>query len=333
MIAAGLLLILVPSADERHAGSISEARSFTGIEKDDDWDAMLASIRKKNRMRKIAGTIFCVLALVPILIGMCIVTIPTGYTGVRSTFGQIEEKVLPNGMNFRTPFVQSIEKVNNKQQDVTLKNEIWGETREKVQVYMSDIVITYQIDPQASSWIVANVADYKQSLISAALVSSAMKNSVATLPAEKATVRSEVEPLAQVNLQKLLDEKYGENVVYIHKIAIGDMNFEDSYNTAVSERNMAELTQQKQAIENQTAIEKAEADKKVKLTEAEAKAQVLLTEAEAEKEANLLKEASLTDKIITSQLIQKWNGVLPMVTGNQDLMLDIGKLVETSASM
>ena len=44
--------------------------------------------------------------------------IPTGYTGVKTSFGQIQETTIQSGkLNFCIPFVQSIHKVNNKQQD------------------------------------------------------------------------------------------------------------------------------------------------------------------------------------------------------------------------
>lgn len=267
------------------------------------------------------------LGLIIMVLGLCIVSVPTGYTGIRSTFGQIQNEPLSNGINFRIPLVQRIEKVNNKQQDGFVRSEIWGETEEKVQVYMSNISITYQINPEASAWIVANVNDYENSLITTQLVSSALKNSVATLPAEKATIRSEVEPIAEANLQKILDDKYGEGVIDIHKIVIADMNFEDSYNQSISQRNQAELIQQRQAIENQTAIEKAEADKKVQVTAAEAKAQVMLTEAEAEKKANELREASLTGRILVSRFIERWNGELPKVQGADGMMLGIDSLL------
>lgn len=48
---------------------------------------------------------------------MSFVIIPSGYTGVKTTFGQIAEETLPNGFNWKTPFIESIEIVNNKQQD------------------------------------------------------------------------------------------------------------------------------------------------------------------------------------------------------------------------
>ena len=51
-----------------------------------------------------------------ILVASAFTIVPTGYTGVRTTFGQVSQKIVPNGFNMKIPFVQSIELVNNKQQ-------------------------------------------------------------------------------------------------------------------------------------------------------------------------------------------------------------------------
>ena len=69
------------------------------------------------------------------LLSNSLVIIPTGYTGVKTTFGQIEENTLQNGANWKIPFAQSIEKVNNKQQDIVFDDEIWGETSERTNIY------------------------------------------------------------------------------------------------------------------------------------------------------------------------------------------------------
>ena len=41
--------------------------------------------------------------------------IPTGYTGVKSTFGKISEKELTTGIHISVPFVQHIQTISNKQ--------------------------------------------------------------------------------------------------------------------------------------------------------------------------------------------------------------------------
>src|SRR5574344_168530 len=79
--------------------------------------------------------------------------IPTGYTGVRTTFGQISSQTVQNGFNWKIPFVQEISQVNNKQEDVTFGNKVWAETSERTAICYKNITVTYQINHDKSAWI------------------------------------------------------------------------------------------------------------------------------------------------------------------------------------
>lgn len=264
-------------------------------------------------------------AIVLFTLSCAVVIIPTGYTGVRTTFGQIDSVTVQNGFNWKLPYVQSVEKVNNKQQDITFKEQIWSETSERTAIYYDGVTVTYQINPEKSAWIYANVTNYKDSLVNQSIVASAIKASSKSLSDTDATNRSTIEPLAMGNLQKSLDEKYGENVVYINKVIISNADFEDSYNQTIAAKQQAQIEAEQQAIENQRAIEKAEADATVKKTTAAAEAEAKLITAEAEAEANELLEKSLTDQILREMWIEKWNGQLPQyVSGdNSSVMFGI----------
>lgn len=169
--------------------------------------------------------ILCVLVpVIACLIGSFSI-IPTGYTGVKTTFGQISENTLPAGLNFKAPFFQSIEKVNNKQQDIYFENQIWGESSERTAVYGAQITVSYQINPDKSAWIYANVADYTKNLIPNDLIASAVKSAMVQLDSAKVTQRTSIEPLARDMVTKALNEKYGENVITVLKVTINDMDF------------------------------------------------------------------------------------------------------------
>lgn len=261
-------------------------------------------------------------AIVLFTFSCAIVIIPTGYTGVRTTFGQIDSVTVQNGFNWKLPYIQSIEKVNNKQQDITFDGQIWSETSKRTAIYYDGVIITYQINPEKSAWIYANVANYKDALINQSIVASAIKASSKSLSDTDATNRSIIEPIAMENLQKSLDEKYGENVVYINKVIISNADFEDSYNQAIAAKQQAQLEAEQQAIENQRAIEKAEADATVKKTNAEAEAEAKVIAAEAEAEANELLEKSITEQILQEMWIKKWNGQLPQyVSGDSSSIM------------
>ena len=76
----------------------------------------------------------------------------------------------------------------------------------------------------------------------------------------------------------------------------------------------------KQKIENEAAIAKAEADKQVAITNAEAEAQKTSIAADAQAEANRKLAESLSDTLIDYQKIQKWDGKLPTVSGGNALV-------------
>lgn len=283
--------------------------------------------------RIVGAVILALFLLITILSSFTI--IPSGYTGVRTTFGQINSDVVPNGFAFKIPYVQHIQKVNNKQQEVTFNDTIWGESSERTVVYMTDVVVTYRINHEYSAWIYANVTDYKQNALPATLVASAMKASMVSLEASNVTNRSKIEPIAMQNLQDAIDRKYGgERVITIVNVNINNMDFEDSYNDAIAAKQVAQLQYEKQQIENQTAINvaNAEAEQKRITAQAEADKQVIAAQAEAESilavaesqaEANRKLAASLTDNLIEYEKIQAWDGELPKVTGSTNSFVGI----------
>lgn len=271
---------------------------------------------KRTSVLSVTSTVIAICLLV---YSMSFVIIPTGYTGVKTTFGQIDDVTVQNGFNWKIPFVQRINKVNNKQQDISFdKDKIWSETVSRTAVYYQGVTVTYQINPEKSAWIYANVSNYKDNLVTENLVSSAVKASSKTLTDAESTNRSVIEPLAIKNLQKSLDEKYGENVIIINKVTISNTDFEDSYNQAIAAKQKAKLAAEEQEIKNKQAVDKAEANAKVKMKNAQAEADAKIISAEAEAKANKLLENSLSEKILKEKYIQKWNGQLPKVITGDD---------------
>ena len=259
---------------------------------------------KKHRVFSLFTVIF-----VAFLLFRSVTIVPTGYTGVKTSFGQIQETTIQSGkLNFTVPFVQSIHTVNNKQQDKNIEAQIWGEASDKTPVYAADVIVTYQVLPERSAWLYANVSDTKN-LVGDELVASAIKSAMAELGPNEVTNRTKIEPLAQQKLAESLNQKYGEGAVFINKVVINDMDFEEAYNTAIQQKSIAQQNADKQKIENEAAIAKAEAE-----------AQKTSIAADAQAEANRKIAESLSDSLIEYQKIQKWDGRLPTVSGGNALV-------------
>ena len=139
--------------------------------------------RKKLRVKRLILTIAAALfMLITLLCSFAI--IPSGYTGVRTTFGQIDTVAVSNGFIVKIPYVQSIKRVN-KQQEVSYTDQIWGESSERTVVYAAGVTVTYRINPDYSAWIYANVSDYKQNALPQTLLSSAIKAAMVSLPSDE----------------------------------------------------------------------------------------------------------------------------------------------------
>ena len=108
--------------------------------------------------------------------------------------------------------------------------------------------------------------------------------------------------------------------MFINKVVINNMDFEEAYNTAIQQKSIAQQNADKQKIENEAAIAKAEADKQVAITNAEAEAQKTSIAADAQAEANRKIAVSLSEPLIEYQKIQKWDGKLPTVSGSNALV-------------
>ena len=108
-------------------------------------------------------------------------------------------------------------------------------------------------------------------------------------------------------------EKLNERIMIERSTVVTD-------NEAIQQKSIAQQNADKQKIENEAAIAKAEADKQVAITNAEAEAQKTSIAAEAQAEANRKLAESLSDTLIEYQKIQKWDGKLPTVSGGNALV-------------
>lgn len=261
---------------------------------------------KEKGVKCIIGGSLLVVGLALAVVSQSFTIIPTGYTGVKTTFGQVDNITLQNGFNWKTPFIQSIEMIDNKQQDISFNDdEIWSETKERTAIYYKGVTVTYQINPEKSPWIYANISNYRDNLVTKPLVSSAIKASSKDLSDVDATNRSIIEPKALKNIQDSLDDKYGKDVIYVNKVTINNADFDESYNKAIADKQKAQLAAEQQEIENNRAIAKAEADAEVAVKEAQGKA-----------DANEILKKSLSDEVLKDKYIEKWNGQMPDVVSD-----------------
>lgn len=247
--------------------------------------------------------------------------IPTGYVGVKTTFGQVSSNAMTPGFNWKIPYVQSVSKVCTKQQDIKFEEQVWGETSERTAVFFQNTTVTYAINGGKATWIYSHVSDYKHNLVSSVIIASAIKSASKTQTPTNVTNRSIIEPLIQKELQKSLDNKYGEGVVTVYKVSVNEIDFEEAYQKAVADKQNAQIAYEKQQIANKQKVETAEADAQAKLKQAEADAEAKKIAANAQAEANKKLNDSLSDRVLQNKYYDTWDGKLPQVVGSNSTVL------------
>lgn len=271
-----------------------------------------------------ASVLYILLGIALIASTSCFTIIPTGYTGVITTFGQIESESLMPGFHWKTPIAQTVSTVNNKLQDRTYEGQAWSETNDETVMYMENVTVTYQIVPESSAWIYANVEDWVENLVNGDLVSSALKAAARKQDTDKVMDRAVLEPACQEELQNAVDMKYGKDRIRICKVVVGNADFEDTYNEAIAERSKAMQKQKQEAIEKETALNNAKADAERAKIEADTAREKARGQADAEviraegmAKANNILQQSITDKTLKHTAIEKWDGKLPKYTAGE----------------
>ena len=190
------------------------------------------AMKIKHTRRKGAFAVVC--GVMFLLIGCSVTVIPSGHTGVETTLGRITQERLPSGVNFHLPFVSHIEMVNNEEQKIMTMKPTWGKTKDGKDLFYLNTAVTYHISPERSAWVYENVDDYEYCLVDKGLIESAIKQACQTLTNEESVDEDMTVSQVAEKMQETIDNKYGEGVVTIDKVAFDGAGDVDMYKEMIS---------------------------------------------------------------------------------------------------
>lgn len=178
----------------------------------------------------------------------------------------------------------------------------------------ADMGISYHINPEKVTDIfqkyrkgVTEITDiYLRNMVRDALVTEASKLPVESVygPGKAALIEA---------VQKRVQDQVQSIGIVIEKIYwIGDVRLPPIVVERIDQKNAA--TQMAQQRQNEVAQAKAEAQKKIE--EARGEAESTLLKAKAQAEANRELAASITPELVQYRALDKWDGVLPRMTGS-----------------
>ncbi|MBQ7354965.1 MAG: prohibitin family protein [Clostridia bacterium] len=298
-----------------------------------------------------------VAAILLIVLGFnCFAEVPTGHTGILTTFGKVEDQTLESGMHFKLPW-QKVVNMDNRNQKSTLTLTCFSSDIQEVDVVYA---VNYQIEKSNAQNIYKSIGtDYFKTVMDPR-IQEAVKKQVAQYDAE--SLIDSRQKLSDEIYQSLVTDLASYNIELV-SASIENIDFTDAFTAAVEAKQVAAQnklkaeTEQEQAnMEAEKAAERAkieaqakadaakiaaEAEAEVAKTKANAEAEVTKIAADAEKyrkeqeaAANKLLSESMTEELLQYFYIQGWDGKLPETWVSQEdfmTILDIAKQQANSA--
>jgi regulator of protease activity HflC (stomatin/prohibitin superfamily) len=260
--------------------------------------------------------ILIILLIIFIFLWSSFALVPAGHRGVVLWWGSVEKRVMGEGLNFKIPMAERVIKVDVRVQPHPFK-EIDAASKEYQMVKLTGMM-NFHINPSFVNDLYQKVGlDFANKVID---------------PAFNDFVK-EVVPIYQITeilpkreeVRKRAMTKLGENLARYHIIVddiyFANIRFSPEYEKAVEAKQVA----QQQVETQRQVLFQREIEAQQKVATAKGEAESILVVAQGQAKANEALSRSISPILVQYKTIEKWNGILPQVSGGGIPLIDLGK--------
>ena len=266
--------------------------------------------------------ILILLFVVLIVLWGTFVIVPAGHRGVCLWWGSVEKRIMGEGLNFIVPIAERVIKVDVKVQPHPFK-EIDASSKEYQMVKMTGMM-NFHIDPAYVNDLYQKVGlDFADKVIDPAF-NDFVKEVVPTYPI------GEILPKREEIRQRAM-KKLGDNLARYHIIVddiyFANIRFSPGYEGAIEAKQVA----QQQVETQKQVLAQREIEAQQKVATAKGEAESILVVATGQAKANEAISRSITPILVQYKSIEKWNGILPQVSGGAVPFVDLRKIGGSSS--
>jgi regulator of protease activity HflC (stomatin/prohibitin superfamily) len=248
--------------------------------------------------------------------------VPAGHRGVVLWWGSVEKRIMGEGLNFKVPIAERVIKVDVKVQPHPFK-EIDASSREYQMVKMTGMM-NFHIDPAFVNDLYQKVGlDFADKVIDPAF-NDFVKEVVPTYPIGEILPKRE-------EIRKRAMGKLGENLARYHIIVddiyFANIRFSPEYEGAIEAKQVA----QQQVETQKQVLAQREIEAQQKVASAKGEAESILVVAQGQAKANDALSRSISPILVQYKGVEKWNGILPQVSGGAVPFINLGKMGGLSA--
>jgi regulator of protease activity HflC (stomatin/prohibitin superfamily) len=243
--------------------------------------------------------------------------VPAGHRGVVLWWGSVEKRIMGEGLNFKVPIAERVIKVDVKVQPHPFK-EIDASSKEYQMVKMTGMM-NFHIDPAYVNDLYQKVGlDFADKVIDPAF-NDFVKEVVPTYPIGE--ILPKREEIRQRAMKKLGDNLSRYHII-VDDIYFANIRFSPGYEGAVEAKQVA----QQQVETQRQVLAQREIEAQQKVATAKGEAESILVVAHGQAKANDALSRSISPILVQYKGIEKWNGILPQVSGGAVPFIDLGKM-------
>jgi len=269
----------------------------------DERDVYRAQEAMKSAMKK--GPMRLALIIGAILVFFLFlnpwVQIGAGERGVVLNFGAVQESVLGEGLHFRIPIMQKVVPMDVKVQKAVTDA---ASASSDLQDVTSSVALNYHIVPDKANVVYQTLGIYFKERIIDPAIQEVMKAVSARYTAEELITKR---PAVSAEMQETLTKRLLPHNIAVDAFSITSFSFSKVFTEAIEAKQTAEQL----ALKAKRDLDRIKIEAEQKITAAKAEAESLRLQ-----RANISTDLIELRKIEANlKAIDKWNGILPQVTG------------------
>lgn len=231
-------------------------------------------------------------------------TIDAGERGVLMTWGKPSMVAVDEGLHFKMPIAQTVKRLEVR----TKKIEVGADSVTKdLQDVQAVVALNYHLVYAETPKLYQEIGmDYQDRVVNPTIQES-VKAVMAGFTAEEMTSKR---PEVRAGIEQMISERLTKYYIQVDGFNIIDFAFSAEYDKAIELKQVAE----QDALRAEWELEKVKVEAEKIIVEATAKASAVRIEASALKE---------NPDILQLRAIEKWDGIMPKVTGGAMPFIDI----------
>ncbi len=282
---------------------------------------------KMMRLLAVAAGLAVLLMLVPNIVTY----VNPGHVGIviHRTGGGVDPTPMGPGLHARNPLLTSIEEYPTFMQTLVLTRTNSDGSRNNDEINVNsvegqpismDVSMSFELEaarvPNLYQTFRTDINTIQHGYVKQA-VRQALQEVVGALPIADIIGPRKADATNQARI--LLEKRLSPYGIVVKQFTINELRPPQTVIEAINTKNVM----QQQALTAQNELQKNEFQARGDSIKASGRARAILAEAEAQAKANQLLSQSLTAALVQSQMISKWNGQMPQVSGGGIPMIQL----------